>query len=148
MSRGDTSDFAAKRLHITAQGFSPGLCVARNPPWKRRPTRVPRIFACYSICASNIGCPFQGTFQQPSDPGLKPWAVLYSRFAAKPNVPTGNHPSGYSSNRASKRFRSVSRALSGVSSAFAIATHNAINPSRSPRSINSESIRPSGVQLW
>ena len=32
---------------------------------------------------SNIGCHFQGTFHQPPDPGLKLWAVLYSRSAAK-----------------------------------------------------------------
>jgi len=28
----DVSDFAAKRLHIIAQGFSPGLCVVRIRP--------------------------------------------------------------------------------------------------------------------
>jgi hypothetical protein len=33
--------------------------------------------------ASNIGCHFQGTSYSPPDPGLKPWAVLYSRFAAR-----------------------------------------------------------------
>jgi hypothetical protein len=34
---------------------------------------------------SNIGCHFEGTFHRPPDPGLrlKPWAVLYSHFAAK-----------------------------------------------------------------
>jgi hypothetical protein len=85
---------------------------------------------------------------RPFHGALKPWAVLYSRFAAVSDFRTGHHPSGYSSNRASKRFRSVSRALSAVSSVPATATHNAINPSRSPRSTNSESIRPSGVQLW
>src|SRR5215469_9876232 len=29
----------------------------------------------------------QGTFHQLPDPGLKPWAVLYSRFAAKSDTP-------------------------------------------------------------
>ena len=32
LSRRDVSDFAAKLLHIVAQGFSPGLCVARIRP--------------------------------------------------------------------------------------------------------------------
>src|ERR1700758_3555001 len=36
------SDFAAKRLHITAQGFNPGLWAARNPPYKWRRRRVLR----------------------------------------------------------------------------------------------------------
>jgi hypothetical protein len=36
-----------------------------------------------STTAPNIGCRFQGTFCQPPDLGLNPWAVLYSRFAAK-----------------------------------------------------------------
>ena len=86
--------FAAKRLHIIAQGFSPGLRVTRNPPW--RPRRVFRLFACYSTAAPNIGCHFSsfvpyspnyggqaGHLLLPPDPGLKPWAVMYSRFAAK-----------------------------------------------------------------
>jgi hypothetical protein len=30
---------------------------------------------------------FQGTFQQPPVPGLKPWAVICSHFAAKSDVP-------------------------------------------------------------
>jgi hypothetical protein len=38
--------------------------------------------ACFAI-----GCHFQGTFQQPPVPGLKPWAVICSHFAAKSDVP-------------------------------------------------------------
>jgi hypothetical protein len=32
----------------------------------------------------------QGTFHQPPNPGLKPWAVLFSRFAAKSNTSLRN----------------------------------------------------------
>src|SRR5215469_5522123 len=58
--------------------------------------------ACCSIGTPKIGCHFssfvphsrttadrQGTFYQPPNPGLKPWAVLCSRFATKSDVPTG-----------------------------------------------------------
>ena len=30
-----------------------------------------------------FGCHFQGGFRTGRNPGLKPWAVLYNRFAAK-----------------------------------------------------------------
>jgi hypothetical protein len=85
-------------------GFSLGLRVARNQPslsavvsgkmGRRRKSGGPGsslgCSACYSTAAPNIGCHFQGTFYYPPDPGLKPWAVLYSRFAAKlRRVPSG-----------------------------------------------------------
>jgi len=38
--------------------------------------------ARFSTAAPKIGCHFQGTFHQAPNPGLKPWAVLCSRFAA------------------------------------------------------------------
>jgi len=83
------SDFAAKRLEIIAQGFSPGSCVARI-----RPESGGRVVSLGSsrviLTTPNIGCHFQGTFHRPPDPGLKPWAVLYSRFAAKSDKPLGD----------------------------------------------------------
>jgi len=56
-------------------------------PHEWRPRRVFRLFAWYSDSAPNIGCHFQGTSHRPPDPGLKPWAILYSRFAAKSDKP-------------------------------------------------------------
>jgi hypothetical protein len=93
------SIIAAQRLNRTAQGFSPGLCVARIPPCLSAVVRevgrrkkvaaeaIVRLFACYSNSPPNIGCHFQGTFYSPPDPGLKPWAVLFSRCAAKSGGP-------------------------------------------------------------
>jgi hypothetical protein len=37
--------------------------------------------------ARNIRRHFQGTFYKQRDPGLKPWAVLFGRFAAKSDKP-------------------------------------------------------------
>ena len=70
---------------------SPGL-----QPWVRRSAksalkvaaeaRLQAISACYFTDAPNVGCHFQGTSYYLLDPGLKPWAVLYSRFAAESDI--------------------------------------------------------------
>jgi hypothetical protein len=57
------------------------------------------------------------------------------------------YPKGNSSNLASKRSRSSFLAWSAVPASLPIATQSRTNPSRSSKSINSVSIRPSGVQL-
>jgi hypothetical protein len=77
-------DFAAKRLKIIAQGFSPWVSQLKNRALKvapdarvtdgvntRRPERTP------------LGRHFQGVSFGVINPGLKPWTVIYSRFAAK-----------------------------------------------------------------
>ena len=36
----------------------------------------------------NIGCHFQGTFSNPANPGLKPWAMISDHFMVKPGSST------------------------------------------------------------
>jgi hypothetical protein len=91
-------DFAAKRLHRTSQGFSPGLCAARNPPclsavvlerWdeggRRKSGGRGAPLGCSRVIhhRTKHRVPLSGHILLPPDPGLKPWAVLCSRFAAK-----------------------------------------------------------------
>ena len=76
------SDFAAKWLQRTAQGFNPGSGGSKSalkvaPDVRRgggitrqQPKGVPRP-------------PLSGRIRATHNPGLKPWAVLCSRFAAK-----------------------------------------------------------------
>ena len=44
-------------------------------------TSVLDCATCYS-CRSYFGRHFQGVSYNATNPGLKPWAILYSRFAA------------------------------------------------------------------
>src|SRR5215469_7817146 len=74
---------AAKRLYKTAQGFSPGLRERGIRPESGGRGESLGYLRAIPTGVSNVGCHFQGTFHGPPDPGLKPWAVLYSRFAAK-----------------------------------------------------------------
>jgi len=98
-SGGTCRIFAAKWLYITAQGSSPGYAQQEIRPacpplfWeggtkeeKWRPRRVFRLFACYQQCAQHQA-PLSGHLLQQRDPGLKPWAVLFGRFAAKSDKP-------------------------------------------------------------
>jgi hypothetical protein len=78
-----TVGIAAKRLYRTAQGFSPGLREREIRPESGGQGESLGHLRVIPAGVSNVGCHFQGTFHRPPDPGLKPWAVLYSRFAAK-----------------------------------------------------------------
>jgi hypothetical protein len=55
-------------------------------PHEWRPTCVFRLLSVLFHWPPKFGCHFQGTFQQRPNPGLKPWAVLCSRFAAKSHM--------------------------------------------------------------
>jgi hypothetical protein len=84
-SRRDVSDPAAKRLYKTAQGFNPGsgdrkgALKAAPDVWRgsgirrEQPNDAPRppLSGRISRCAL------------PRAESFRPWAVLYSRFAAK-----------------------------------------------------------------
>jgi len=89
-SRRGLSDFAAKRLYRTAQGLNPGFGVARIRPESGGRGVSLGSSRVIPTAPPPIGCHFQGTFHRPTDPGLKPWAVLCSRFAAKSDSPRGN----------------------------------------------------------
>jgi hypothetical protein len=56
------SALAAKRLHRTAQGFSPGFASREIRPESGGRGASLGCFACYSSGVPNIGCHFQGTF--------------------------------------------------------------------------------------
>jgi sulfonate transport system substrate-binding protein len=88
----------AKRLQRTAQGFNPGWGSQQNRP--ERATDVKSLLAPpFSICADKPvtmtprrehppilqrdpnRSPFQGEAWDGTYPGLKPWAMVYNRFA-------------------------------------------------------------------
>ena len=110
---------AAKRLHRTAQGFSPGSCVARIRP--ERGSRGASL-DCWRFIRPprrTSGATFRARLLPP-DPGLKPWAVLSSRFAAKPdrplpgkNLPTLVHRIDPTAPRSS-RTRTSTNAINGL----------------------------------
>ena len=68
---------------IIAQGFSPGLgeTVNRRESGDRGVCSVNGVLI--PPIALDIGCHFQGTSFDLTNPGLKPWAMICSRFAAK-----------------------------------------------------------------
>jgi hypothetical protein len=82
----DASAFAAKRLHIAAQGFSPGLCGTRNRPESGGRGASLALRVLFHHRAQNR-VPLSGHLLLPPDPGLTPWAVLSSRCAAKTDAP-------------------------------------------------------------
>jgi hypothetical protein len=103
--------FAAKRLQILAQGFSPGNGFAKVNALKGRPTRgrlrhIEPAFSGGNSCGlvdgflatPSVGLHFRSPFQVDSGadvfPGLKPWAVLLDHFMVKAGcVATINHQS-------------------------------------------------------
>ena len=90
-----TVGLAAKRLYRTAQGFSPGLRERGIRPGSGGRGESLGYWRVIAAGVPNVGCHLQGTFHRPPDPGLKPWAVLYSRFAAKSNSPRWVKTSGH-----------------------------------------------------
>ena len=78
-----TVGLAAKRLYRTAQGFSPGSRERGIRPESGDRGESLGYLRVIPAGVSNVECHFQGTFHGPPGPGLKPWAVLYGRFAAK-----------------------------------------------------------------
>jgi hypothetical protein len=91
-----------KRLYIVPQGFSPGLSSAESALISVAAERVFRALRVLFRQRAQHRVPLsllrpyispkttadrQGTFHRPPNPGLKPWAVLYSRFAAKSDKP-------------------------------------------------------------
>ena len=80
------SVFAAKRLYRTAQGFSPALALGQLVS-KRCPESGNRCWACWwnntrrAWRRASVAT-FRANFSR-RNPGLKPWAILYSRFAAE-----------------------------------------------------------------
>ena len=102
--------FAAKRLQIIAQGFSPGNGSAEVDALKGRPTRgrlsnIEPAFVGGDFCGlvdgflapPSIGLHFRPPFQVDSGadafPGLKPWAVLLDHFIVKAGCVATNHQS-------------------------------------------------------
>ena len=95
-------DFAAKRLYIIPRASALGMGVVRSAlkvPTDRvwlepglliksgARTPVPAWATRYD--RSCFGRHFQGVSSYAIDPGLKPWAVMYRRFAAKATNPAG-----------------------------------------------------------
>ena len=94
---------APEGLNIIAQGFNPGLVahvgralpvrrsfalssegekVAPDCAWPMRVVHDPKRNRPQRLCR-----PFRANLTGATNPGLKPWAIVYSRFAAslKPN---------------------------------------------------------------
>jgi hypothetical protein len=95
------SNFAAERLHIIAQAFSPALhsakaalkVAAKARLWAVRmlfivPQHRMPLFLLRPCIPANYGGQ-AGHHLLTANPGLKPWAVLYSRFAANSTVSVG-----------------------------------------------------------
>jgi hypothetical protein len=76
---GDVSDFAANRLDIIAQGFSPGLSVARIRPDSGDRVVSLRLFACYSYSVPNIGATFRAPFTDHLTQGAGRFCMAASR---------------------------------------------------------------------
>jgi hypothetical protein len=75
-------DLAAKRLYRIAQGFSPGKAF-KGRALKVAPHWALSVPAVRQYRGRHVRALLQGAFLLRPNPGLKPWAVLYSRFAAK-----------------------------------------------------------------
>jgi len=81
---------APEGLNTIAQGFNPGLVVhvgralkvAPDCAWPVRVVHDPERNRTQRLCR-----PFRANLTGATNPGLKPWAIVYSRFAAslKPN---------------------------------------------------------------
>ena len=82
MGNGGLVSFTAKRLYRTAQGFNPGYDAKRDVPRKRHQSseRLGNSVRHFPELTF-LGRRFQGTSFSVAEPGLKPWAVLYNRFA-------------------------------------------------------------------
>jgi hypothetical protein len=94
-------EFAAKRLKIIAQGFSPGNGSPKGDALKGRPIHgsgglIHVLLPSQKVDAptTHIRSPFQGDSKVDVYPGLKPWAVLLDHFMVKAGcVATTNHQS-------------------------------------------------------
>ena len=76
---------AAKLLYKTAQGFSPGL-----GDWEGALKVAPDGGLIHEEPKDAPRPPLSGRISAAPDPGLKPWAVFYSRFAAKADAFPGD----------------------------------------------------------
>src|ERR1700757_3611418 len=100
--RGDAAN-ATKWLNRTAQGFSPGLA-PKKIALKGRPTghagqaRASRT--SFKILGwrkdgqtrFSFGRPFKARPRSSTNPGLKPWAILFSHFVAITRAPSPFRP--------------------------------------------------------
>ena len=84
-----------KGEQIIAQGFSPGRGFKSSPPCKddrfvivlqAETTRPLTTYVGRPLCPKRTpGSPLSGRLNYLPNPGLKPWAMFCSRFAAKPD---------------------------------------------------------------
>jgi hypothetical protein len=77
-------ELTAKRLQDSAQGFNPGYRFTSRLALKGRKVglgRLDRQSTTISRLTNNLWRHFQGASFSDDNPGLKPWAKSYNRFA-------------------------------------------------------------------